>query len=102
VPKSRAVFHRFLIAFDTKRNQVVVLASRPDAEDGPASIRWNGIPHGQPAQLTQTVPVSSLRTGKKLPGAHLTEARRDLSLNLNGELVDPLAGVCSRRFQGQT
>jgi hypothetical protein len=86
----------FLVAFDTKRNQVVVWRSRPDAADGACQhqMEWY-YPMVCPDQLTQPVPVSSLRSGKRIfLVAHLIgEAGEGLSpYTVKGELVSPVIG----------
>jgi hypothetical protein len=94
----------FAIAFDTRRKQVVVFRSRPDGEDGTCQHQLEFYyPMVNPAQLTQPVPVTSLRAGKHVVlAAHLIgEAGEGVTpYTVNGELVEPAEGRLVTPFSG--
>lgn len=94
----------FAIAFDTKRKQIVVFRSRPDAEDGACQHQLEFYyPMVNPAQLTQPVPVTSLRAGKRIVlVAHLIgEAGEGVTpYTVNGELAEPVEGRLVTPFSG--
>ena len=95
---------KYLIAFDTKRNRVVVLRIRPDATDGACQIQLEFYyPMVKPAYLTQPVPVSSLRSGGRvLMAANLIgDAGEGLTpYTVTGAMVDPVEGYLVTPFSG--
>jgi len=94
----------FAIAFDSKRKQVVVFRSRPDAVDGACQHQLEFYyPMVSPAQLTQPVPVSSLRAGKRvILAAHLIgEAGEGITpYTVNGSMKEPVEGRLIAPFSG--
>jgi hypothetical protein len=86
----------YLITFDTKRNRVVVFRARPDAADGACQHQLEFYyPMVEPAYLTQPVPVSSLKTGKRvmLAANLIGDAGEGLTpYTVNGSMVAPVEG----------
>lgn len=94
----------YAIAFDTKRKQVVVLRLRPDAADGFCQHQLEFYyPMVSPAQLTQPVPVTSLKAGKRvILVAHLIgEAGEGITpYTVNAVLQEPVEGRLVTPFSG--
>jgi len=94
----------YAIAFDTKRKQVVVFRSRPDSADGACQHQLEFYyPMVSPAQLTQPVPVTSLRAGKRvILVAHLIgEAGEGITpYTINATLKEPVEGRLVTPFSG--
>ena len=95
---------KYLIAFDTKRNRVVVLRIRPDAADGACQIQLEFYyPMVKPAYLTQPVPVSSLRSGSRviLAANLIGDAGEGLTpYTVSGAMVAPVEGYLATPFSG--
>jgi hypothetical protein len=95
---------KYYIAFDTKRHRVIVFRHRPDAADGACQNQLEFYyPMVKPAQLTQPVPVSSLRDGKQiLFVAHLIgDAGEGMTpYTVLGSMSDALAGTLVTPFSG--
>lgn len=94
----------YFITFDTKRKRVVVLRQRPDAADGACQHQLEFYyPMVKPAQLTQPVPVTSLRTGNRIIlAAHLIgDAGEGLTpYTVEGEMAAPVEGRLTTPFSG--
>ena len=94
----------FLITFDTRRKRVVVFRVRPDAEDGACQHQLEFYyPMVSPAQLTQPVPVTSLKANKRIIlAAHLIgEAGEGVTpYTVNGQMALPVAGRLITPFSG--
>jgi hypothetical protein len=95
---------QYLITFDTKRKRVVVFRHRPDAEDGACQNQLEFYyPMVKAGQLTQPVPVTSLRAGGRIIlAAHLIgDAGEGLTpYTVNGELQAPVDGKLITPFSG--
>jgi len=86
----------YLITYDTKRKRVVVFRQRQDAADGACQHQLEFYyPMVAPAQLTQPVPVTSLRGGNRIIlVSHLIgDAGEGLTpYTVNGAMVSPVEG----------
>lgn len=86
----------YAITFDAKRKQVVVFRWREDGTDGACQNQLEFYyPMVNPAKLTKPVPVTSLRTGKRIVlVSHLIgDAGEGLSpYTIEGEMVPPVEG----------
>lgn len=92
----------YLITFDTKRHRVVVFRQRPDATDGACQHQLEFYyPMVNPAVLTQPVPVTSLRGGKRitLVANLIGDAGEGITpYTVTGELVAPVEGTLVTPF----
>lgn len=92
----------YCITFDTKRHRVVVFRQRPDAADGACRHQLEFYyPMVKPATLTQPVPVTSLRGGKRitLVANLIGDAGEGLTpYTVTGELVAPVEGTLVTPF----
>jgi len=94
----------YRIAFDTKRKRVEVFRHRLDAADGACQNQLEFYyPMVNAAQLTQPVPVNSLRAGNRIIlAAHLIgDAGEGVTpYTVNGEMVAPVEGRLVTPFAG--
>lgn len=94
----------YYLAFDTTRKRVVVLRWLADGADGACRLQLEFYyPMVNAGQLTQPVPVTSLRAGTRITlAAHLIgEAGEGVTpYNVKGALVGPAAGRLVNPFSG--
>lgn len=95
---------KYFISYDTKRKRVVVFRQRPDAADGACQHQLEFYyPMVNAAQLTQPVPVTSLRAGNRIIlAAHLIgDAGEGVTpFTVEGELAAPVEGRLVTPFSG--
>ena len=95
---------RYLITFDTKRHRVVVFRWRADAVDGASRNQIEFyFPMVLPAILTQPVPVTSLKSGKRifLVSNLIGNAGEGLTpYTVNGVMKAPVEGYLITPFSG--
>ena len=93
---------KYFITFDTKRNRVVVFRQRPDAADGACQHQLEFYyPMVTADQLTQPVPVTSLRGGNRiLLVANLIGGAGEgvTPYTVTGELLSPVEGTLVTPF----
>ena len=95
---------KYFITFDTKRHRVVVFRQRSDAADGACQHQLEFYsPMVKAAQLTQPVPVTTLRTGNRiiLAANLIGDAGEGVTpYTVNGSMAVPVEGRLATPFSG--
>ena len=95
---------KYFITYDTKRKRVVVFRQRPDAADGACQHQLEFYyPMVKAGQLTQPVPVTSLRAGNRiiLAANLIGDAGEGVTpYTVAGEMLSPVEGRLVTPFSG--
>jgi len=95
---------KYFITYDTKRKRVVVFRQRPDAADGACQHQLEFYyPMVKAGQLTQPVPVTSLKAGNRiiLAANLIGDAGEGVTpYTVQGEMLSPVEGRLVTPFSG--